>query len=84
MLILILATLRGAYRKRKDIFASPELMSITIVVLYLLFVENMLKVGMRQPYPGIFTFFLWGILISKLSVFSLRKSNQHETAVVRV
>lgn len=84
MLILIVATLSGVYRNRKDIVASPELMGITIVVLYLLFVENMLKVGMRQPYPGIFTFFLWGILISKLSVFSLRKSSQHETAVARV
>ncbi|HOW53912.1 MAG TPA: hypothetical protein PLR60_04580 [Syntrophorhabdaceae bacterium] len=80
MLILIAATLRGAYRKRKDIFASPELMGITIVVLYLLFVENMLKVGMRQPYPGIFTFFLWGILISKLSVFSLREPGRNEAA----
>lgn len=80
MLVLIGATLRGIYRKRKDIVASPELMGVTIVVLYLLFVENMLKVGMRQPYPGIFTFFLWGILMSKLSVFSLREPDLNETA----
>ena len=27
----------------------------------------MLKVGMRQPYPGIITFFIWGLLIARLS-----------------
>ena len=29
-------------------------------------IVNMLKVGMRQPYPGIITFFLWGLLLSHL------------------
>lgn len=65
-LVFIGATLYGIYRRRRDIIASPQLMGITIVFLYLVFIENMFKVGMREPYPGIFTFFLWGILISKL------------------
>lgn len=83
LLVLTGATLHGICRKRRGILASPELTGITIVVLYLLFVENMLKVGMRQPYPGIFTFFLWGILISKLSVFSPGKLPENEAAVCR-
>ena len=73
LLVLIGATLYGVYRNRKEIIATRELLGLTIVVLFLLLVDNMLKVGLRQPYPGIFTFFLWGILISKLSVFSSRR-----------
>lgn len=40
------------------------------IVLYLLFVDNAFRVSLRQPYSGIFTFFLWGLLISKLSYFN--------------
>lgn len=65
-LVFIGATLYGIYRRRREIIATPGLMGITIVFLFLVFIENMFKVGMREPYPGIFTFFLWGILISKL------------------
>jgi O-antigen ligase len=74
LLILIGSTLRGIYRKRREIGSSPELMGLIIVVLFLLFIDNMLKVGLRQPYPGIFSFFLWGILISKVLDSSLRRS----------
>jgi hypothetical protein len=73
LLVLIGGTLYGVYRNRKEIIATRELLGLTIVVLFLLLVDNMLKVGLRQPYPGIFTFFLWGILISKLSVFSSKQ-----------
>ena len=30
-------------------------------------IDNSFKVGLRQPYPGIITFFLWGLLLSRLS-----------------
>jgi len=72
LLVLMAATLRGIWRRRKDIVAAPDVMGLTVVVLILLFVENMLKVGLRQPYPGIFTFFLWGILTSRLSILSFK------------
>jgi hypothetical protein len=29
-------------------------------------VDNSFKVGMRQPYPGILTFFLWVLLLAWL------------------
>jgi len=80
LLVLIGWTVYGIFRERKEIVALPELMGITIVVLFLLFVDNMMKVGLRQPYPGIFTFFLWGILISKLSVPFQNKAPRRETA----
>ena len=67
MLILIMSTVLNIYRKRGYIRTSPELFGLTLVVVFLLFVDNSLKVTLRQPYPGIFTFFLWGILISRLT-----------------
>ncbi len=48
------------------IIETPGLMGITIVVIFLIVFDNMVKVGLRQPYPGIFTFFMWGILSMKL------------------
>lgn len=51
------------------------LSALSGVVLFLLFVDNSLKVSLRQPYSGIFTFFLWGLLISKLSNISTKATN---------
>ena len=70
LLVLIGATMIAVYRRRRAIVLAPELLGTVIVVLFLLFLDNMLKVGLRQPYPGIINFFLWGILITKRSVFS--------------
>jgi hypothetical protein len=54
----------NAYYDKGNVFL---LFTLSGMVLYLLFVDNSLKVSLRQPYSGIFTFFLWGLLISKLS-----------------
>jgi len=66
MLGLVAWTLVKAYRHRKAILYSPDLLGLTFIVLFLILVNNSLTVGMRQPYPGIFTFFLWGMLLSRL------------------
>lgn len=66
MLGLIGLTLVKAYQHRRTILRSPDLLGLTVIVLFLVLVDNSLKVGMRQPYPGIFTFFLWGLLLSRL------------------
>jgi hypothetical protein len=60
------------YRCRRTILASASFLGLAIVVLIVLFVDNSLKVGLRQPYPGIISFFLWGILLSRLYRFSGR------------
>ena len=39
---------------------------LTAIVFYLVILDNNMKVSLRQPYPGIFTFFLWGMLLSRL------------------
>jgi hypothetical protein len=61
---LIAYTVYSAARNSLKIWASSEVLGLMGVVLFLLLADNMLKVGMRQPYPGIITFFLWGIVIS--------------------
>lgn len=66
LLTLIGFTLAAIWRKRREILASGPLLGLTCAVLFLVLIDNALKVGMRQPYPGIMTFFLWGVLLSRL------------------
>jgi len=43
-----------------------ELFWLTAIVFYLVFVDSNLKVTLRQPYAGIFAYFMWGMLLSSL------------------
>ncbi len=63
---LIALTLIGIRRNWGVFLASPSLLGLVVVVLFLILVDNAFKVGMRQPYPGILTFFLWGVLLTEL------------------
>ena len=67
LLGLMTVTLAMVYQNRKTIAVSSSLLGLTTVVLILILVDNSFKVGMRQPYPGILTFFLWGVLLAELS-----------------
>ena len=58
ILWLIAFTLWKSGRHWKEIATNPDFFALTGVVLFLLLVGNSLNVGLRQPYPGIFTFFL--------------------------
>ena len=64
LLGLVAFTACSVLRSAFSIWASSEMLGLVGVVIFLLLVDNMLKVGMRQPYPGIITFFLWGVVIS--------------------
>jgi len=66
ILILLVRTCVMIFRHREKIYLSPGMIGLCFVTLFLLLVDNSLKVGLRQPYPGIFTFFLWGLLLSRL------------------
>jgi len=46
---------------------SLDLIALSLVVLFFVLVDSSLKVGFRQPYPGIIMFFLWGVLLAKLA-----------------
>ncbi|GAB2182010.1 hypothetical protein DLREEDagrD3_22330 [Denitratisoma sp. agr-D3] len=64
--LLLVWSVRHIYRARVNLLVQPETLGLVLALSYLLFIENMLKVGMRQPYPGILTFFLWGLLVARL------------------
>jgi hypothetical protein len=67
LLGLIGYTVLMVYLGWEPILASSSLLGLTLVVFLLVLVDNSFKVGLRQPYPGILTFFLWGVLLSRLS-----------------
>ena len=66
ILWLIGFTLWKSGRYWKGISANPSFFALVGVVVFLLLVDNSLKVSLRQPYSGIVTFFLWGVLLSRL------------------
>jgi hypothetical protein len=52
--------------KMKDIYQSPPIIGLTFTFLFVVFIDNLFKVGMRQLYPGFCAFFLWGLLLKCL------------------
>jgi len=41
-----------------------ETVWLAVIVFYLVVIDSNFKVTLREPYPGIFTYFLWGLLLS--------------------
>lgn len=66
MLALIGLTLRAVWRYRRAISGDHGLLGLVLVVLFVLLVDSNFKVTLRQPYPGIIGFFLWGVLLTRL------------------
>lgn len=57
------------WSQRKNLSASTWW--LLAIVSYLVLVDSNFKVTLRQPYPGIFAYFLWGLLLTRLRpVFS--------------
>ena len=79
MLAVISYTFVMIYQYRREIIASPSLFGLAAVVIFLLIADNSLKVGLRQPYPGIITFFLWGVLLTRLSGLSPKQAGRPVT-----
>jgi len=67
LIFLVGFTMRLIMKCGRKIFSDSTLLGCILALAYLLFGENFIKVGMRQPYPGIVTFFIWGLLVARLS-----------------
>jgi len=52
------------WQRRKTLTAV--IFWLTAIVIYLVIFDSNFKVTLRQPYPGIFTYFMWGMLLSSL------------------
>lgn len=62
---LVWYTLMLLWRQRARLRELP-LLGLAAAVLFVLALDNMFKVPLRQPYPGVFFFFLWGLLLAQL------------------
>jgi len=71
---LIVITLVKIRRNIIDILASPHIFILAMIVIFLI-IDNLLKVGFRQPYPGILSFFLWGVLLIRLNKLQIAKDS---------
>jgi hypothetical protein len=63
LLLLIYTIVRSNQQRVND----DSIAWLLAIVLYFVVIENNLKVTLRQPYPGIVIFFLWGILLQRLN-----------------
>jgi hypothetical protein len=67
LLVAIFMTMKKIYINRCEIVKSQYLWGISGIVIFLLLFDGFSKVSMRQPYSGVFVFYIWGILISRLN-----------------
>ena len=61
-------------RRRVNSRDLATVFTLFFIVCFFIFVDNNLKVSLKQPYSGIFIFFIWGKLLSNLN--STLKKNQ--------
>ena len=65
---LFLITVKKIINIGTSLLLDKSLLGLILITIYLLLIDNSFKVGLRQPYPGIITFFLWGLLLSQLTI----------------
>ena len=53
-----------SWQRRKNLGESTWW--LFAIVAYLVLIDSNFKVTLRQPYPGIFAYFLWGLLLSRI------------------
>lgn len=78
ILALLAWTAYLVFTNRADVYESRAHFGLCFVVFALLLFENNMKVGLRMPYSGIITFFLWGLLLARLNSFA------HEVPILPV
>ena len=73
ILTLIVVSGYWVIKRSRIVLSSPSLVGLVIVTIYLVLVVNSVSVGMRQLYPGLVSFFLWGLLLSRLRTTGIEK-----------
>lgn len=65
--IILTNTLMAIGRNWKMIILNRRLTGLTLSLILLVIFDNSVKVGLRQFYSGVFTYFLWGFLLFHLT-----------------
>ena len=73
LLILLVLVARKAWQQRLSILKSPLCIGTTLIIFNLFFIESMFGAGLRQPYPGLISFFILGLLITQLKTGLIEK-----------
>jgi hypothetical protein len=81
ILCLLGWTLYQILRNIKALWGFPAALGLAGVVVFLLLADNAFKVGMRQPYPGIIVFFLWGVLLACLQRLGIPRDSGTQTSL---
>jgi hypothetical protein len=66
-LFIFYRTAKLAWSANRGRMVTTDVWWLLGAVAFFALVDNSLKVGFRQPYPGILMFFLWGVLLARLS-----------------
>lgn len=67
--MLFAYTARLLWQQRRRVLESKPLLWLAIMVAFFIIIDSNFKVTLRQPYPGIFVFFLWGLLLARLRIY---------------
>lgn len=73
---LIFITMSRCWWVMRNRSPSPELIMLICVVGFFVIIDNSFKVGLRQPYPGMVMFFLWGMLLTLIQQMKAERSEQ--------
>ena len=75
-LYLIIFTLKEIFLCYRHGVPNKGFWWLSSIVLFFILVDNSFKVGLRQPYPGMVMFFLWGVLLSTFHQINLAEPEQ--------
>jgi O-antigen ligase len=67
ILALIVFTAYRTWTQYRQVICKANLLYPLLSIIFLLLIENIFYMGLKQPYPGILSFFLWGVYLSRLN-----------------
>ena len=65
---ILMLLIYSSVRVLKNHSQGDCLIWLFLIVLYLAVVDSFFKVTLRQPYPGLITFFMWGAVLRRLQI----------------
>lgn len=66
--VLVVSTIFAVLRQRDRVLAEPAIFGPVLAFVYLVLFESMFNVGMLEPYPGVLSFVIFGMLVSRLRI----------------